>query len=173
MKRLFCLALLGAAASAAAADEFPKLRPGLWEMTTTSTRAQAQPAQAAQPARTTLLCLDASVQQEMYRMSMGMMAGMCSRHDFKYAAGKVTTEATCDMGGTKMESKAVMTLQGDTAYRTEAHATFDPPMMGSRESTSIIEGRHVGPCKPGQKPGDMTLPTGQTLNIRQMMNGKN
>ena len=166
MKRLFCLALLGAAASAAGADEFPMLKPGLWEMTTSTSRTPAQ------PARTASLCLDASVQQDMFKMSMGMMAGMCSRHDFKFSGGKVTTEATCDVGGTKMESKAVMTLRGDTAYRTEAHATFDPPMMGNKESTSIIEGRHVGPCKPGQKPGDMTLPGGQTVNIRQMTGGK-
>ena len=165
MKRWFGFALL-AAAAAAGAEDFPKLKSGLWEMTTTSSRAHGQ------PGRTTALCLDATVQQDMYRMSMGMMSGMCSRHDFKFSGSKVTTEATCDVGGTKMQSKTVMTLSGDTAYRTEAHATFDPPMMGNRESDTVIEGRHVGACKPGQKPGDMTLPGGQTVNIRQMMGGK-
>ena len=45
-------------------------------------------------------------------------------------------------------------------------------MMGTRESTTVIEGRHVGACKPGQQPGDMILPGGQTVNIRQLMMGQ-
>lgn len=162
MQRLIGLALL-AAASAAGAQDFPKLKPGLWEVTTTSNRREG-----AAP-RPTSMCLDDSVQQDMYRMSTGMMAGMCSKHDIKVAGGKVTSEAICDLGGTKMQSRAVMTLTGNTAYRTEAHATFDPPMMGTRESTTVIEGKHVGACKPGQKPGDMILPGGQTMNMRQML----
>jgi len=78
----------------------------------------------------------------------------------------------CNLGGSTMKSHSVMTLTGNTAYRTEAHATFDPPLAGQAVTDTVIEGRYVGACKPGQQPGDMTLPTGQTLNIRNMMNGK-
>lgn len=154
------------ASGAVAAQDFPKLKPGLWETTTSSPRGNDK------APRTSTLCLDDSVQQDMYRMSMGMMAGMCSKHDLKTSGNKVTSEAICDFGGTKMRSKAVMTLNGNAAYRTEAHATFDPPFMGNKESTTVIEGKHVGPCKPGQKPGDLTLPGGRTLNIRQMPGAK-
>lgn len=154
---------LWAAALAAVAQDFPRLKPGLWEMTTSTARRDG-----AAP-RPTALCLDDSVQKEMYRMSTGMMNGMCSKYDIKVAGGKVTTDAVCDLGGTRMQSRAVMTLVGNTAYRTEVHALFDPPMMGTRESTTIVEGRHVGACAPGQQPGDMTLPGGRTLNIRQML----
>lgn len=165
MRRLTAVVLL-AAATAAAAQDFPKLKPGLWQMTTTSARRDG-------PApRPTSMCLDDSVQQAMYRMSTGMMMGMCSKHDIKVAGSKVTADAICDLGGTRMESRAVMTLTGNSAYRTEAHATFDPPMMGTRESTTVIEGRHVGACKPGQRPGDMILPGGQTVNIRELMMGQ-
>ncbi len=59
-----------------------------------------------------MLCLDDSVQQDMYRMSIGMMAGMCSKHDIKIAGNKVTTEAVCDLGMTKMQSQL-----GDDAHR--------------------------------------------------------
>jgi hypothetical protein len=165
MRRLTTVVFL-AAATAAGAQDFPKLKPGLWQMTTTSAKRDG-------PApRPTSMCLDDSVQQAMYTMSTGMMTGMCSKHDIKVAGGKVTANAICDLGGTRMESRAVMTLTGNTAYRTEAHATFDPPMMGTRESTTVIEGRHVGACKPGQQPGDMILPGGQTVNIRQLMMGQ-
>lgn len=165
MRTMLAIVLLLAAA-AAGADDFPKLKPGLWETKTSSPRRDSTAPQL------TKLCLDDSVQKEMYRMTMGMMSNMCSKYDIKTVGGKVTSEAICDLGGTKMKSKSVMTFTGSTAYRAEAHATFDPPMMGTKESTTIIEGKHVGPCKSGQKPGDMTLPNGTTMNIRQMMGSK-
>ena len=154
--------LLAAATAVAAADEFPKLKAGLWEVNMTSGKADAKP-------RLTTMCLDDSVQREMYTMSTGMMAGMCSKHEIKVAGNKVTTIANCDLGIAKMQSQAVMTLSGNTSYHTEARATFDPPLNGAKESTSIIDGKHVGACKPGQLPGDMTLPGGQTVNVRQLM----
>jgi hypothetical protein len=123
-------------------------------------------------ARLTTMCLDDSVQQDVYKMSTGMMSGMCSKHDIKVAGNKVTTIANCDLGVTKMQSQSVMTLAGNAAYHTEAHATFDPPMNGMKESTTVIDGKHAGACKPGQQPGDMTLPGGQTVNIRQLMGRK-
>ena len=151
----------------AAAQEFPKLKAGLWtSITTTQGRAKGEP----QPST---LCLDDSVQQDMYRMSVGMMAGLCSKRDLKVTGNKVTSEAVCDLGMTKMRSTSVMTLTGDTAYHTEVRASFDPPLKGTpKDSLTIIDGRHVGSCKEGQQPGDMTLPNGQQMNIRNWMNGK-
>ena len=154
------IALL-AVASTASAQEFPKLKSGLWEVNMTTGKRDAP--------RLTTMCLDDSVQREMYTVSTGMMAGMCTKHEIKVAGNKVTTIANCDLGITKMQSQAVMTLSGNTSYHTEARATFDPPLNGAKESTSIIDGKHVGACKPGQQPGDMTLPGGQTVNVRQLM----
>jgi hypothetical protein len=147
--------------SAADAQSFPKLKSGLWETITSSRGNEKAPHKST-------LCLDESVQREMYRMSIGMMAGMCSKYDLKISGNQVTSDAVCDLGGTKMRSKAVMKLTGNAAYRTEAHASLDPPFLGNRESTTIIEGRHLGPCKPGQQPGELTLPGGKTVNIRQL-----
>jgi hypothetical protein len=156
--------LLAAATAVAAADEFPKLKAGLWEVNMTSGKADAKP-------RLTTMCLDESVQREMYRVSTGMASGMCTKHDIKVSGNKVTTVANCDLGITKMQSQAVMTLTGNTAYHTEARATFDPPLNGAREQSTVIDGKHIGACKPGQQPGDMTLPGGQTVNVRQLMGG--
>jgi hypothetical protein len=65
-----------------------------------------------------------------------------------------------------------MTLTSDTAYHTEIRASFDPPLKGTpRDSLTVIDGKHVGDCKEGQKPGDMTLPSGQQMNIRNWMSG--
>jgi hypothetical protein len=157
------VALLAAASAVAAADEFPKLKSGLWEINMRSGKADGR------PPRVSTMCLDDSVQREMYRMSTGMAAGMCSKHDIKVTGSKVTTVANCDLGITKMQSQAVMTLTGNSAYHTEAKATFDPPLNGATEQSTVIDGKHIGACKPGQQPGDITMPGGQTVNVRQMM----
>ncbi len=167
MPRLLVIALALAIVPAAGAQEFPKLKPGLWSQTTTNAARPKDKPQAS------TLCLDDSTQQYVYRMSMGMMAGLCSKHDLKVAGNKVTIDAVCDLGVTRMQTKSVTTLTGDTAYRTEAHAVFDPPLKGTpRDSVTIIDGKHIGACKEGQQPGDMTLPNGQQMNIRQWMGPK-
>jgi hypothetical protein len=152
-------------AHSASAADYPKLRPGLWEMTTSTTRAPDAKSRST-------LCLDASIQQDMIRMSSGMMAGLCSKSDLKATGNTFVGEAECNLGGSTMRSKSVMTMHGDTSYRTEAHATFDPPLGGQSQSSTVIEGRHVGACKPGQQPGDLTTPAGQTINIRNVMSGR-
>ena len=153
------------ASAAAAAQDYPKLKSGLWEMTATTSRAPDSKSKST-------LCLDASIQQEMIKMSTGMMAGMCSKSELKASGNKFVGEAVCNLGGSTMKSKSVMTMTGDTSYRTEAEATFDPPFGGQAVSKSVIEGKYVGACKPGQQPGDLTTPTGQTINIRNVMSGK-
>ena len=165
MPRLLATTVALSCAAVAGAQDFPKLKPGLWSQTTTTTgRTKSQP-------QASTLCLDDSTQQYVYRMSMGMMAGLCSKHDLKVAGNKVTIDAVCDLGVTKMRTRSVTTLTGDTAYRTEAHAVFDPPLKGTpRDSVTVIDGKHIGACKEGQQPGDMTLPNGQQVNIRQWMN---
>jgi hypothetical protein len=163
--RLAFLALaLATATWPALAQDFPKLKPGLWEMERTAERG------AQHPNRMTM-CLDDTVQKEMFDMGAGAMKGMCSKHEFKMSGSRGTGDFICDFGGSRMHSKSTMQMTGNTGYRTEIHTTYDPPFMGQRESTTVLTARHVGACKPGQRPGDMILPNGQTLNVRDTMSG--
>ena len=157
--------LLASAPLAALADDYPKLKPGLWEMERSSGNAAAN-----RPNRTTM-CLDDTVQREMYEMGAGAMKGMCSKHDFMFAGNRGTGDFICDMGGSRMHSKSTMLLEGNGAYRTEIDTTYDPPFMGQSKSHTVVTARNVGPCKPGQRPGDMIMPNGQTLNMRDVMGG--
>ena len=160
---LFALALAMATWPALAQD-FPKLKPGLWEMERSAERG------AHHPNRMTM-CLDDTVQKEMFDMGAGAMKGMCSKHEFKMSGNRGTGDFICDFGGSRMHSKSTMQMTGNTGYRTEIHTTYDPPFMGQRETTTVLSARHVGACKPGQRPGDMLLPNGQTLNVRDTMSG--
>ncbi|MEO8487153.1 MAG: DUF3617 family protein [Betaproteobacteria bacterium] len=156
-------AALCVAATSAAAQDYPKLKPGLWEVAS-RTSAQAKD----DPPLKSSMCLDDATAREMYNASQGMMSGMCSKFDVKQTGNRYTSEAECKLGQSKMVARSTMTLSGDASYRIEGTSTFDPPFMGMKEATTTVEARHAGPCKPGQKPGDITTAAGQTINIRNL-----
>jgi hypothetical protein len=172
----FFIALLAILALPALAEDFPKLKPGLWEMERSSDPKAPPPNPGrprAGPPNRTMLCLDESVQREMFEMGAGAMKGMCSRHDFRMSGSRGTGDFVCDIGGSTMHSKSTMVMQGDTGYRTEIDTTYDPPFMGQAQTKTVITARNVGPCRAGQRPGDMVMPNGQTFNMRDMMRGTN
>jgi hypothetical protein len=157
-------ALCALVAPIAAAQDYPKLRPGLWEMKRSSDR----PGANAQPVR---ICLDEAMQRQMYDQGLGAMKGMCSKHDFKLNGSRGTGEFVCSVNGSTWHSKSTMTVDGDVGYRTEVDTTFDPPVNGRSKSHSVMEARYSGPCAAGQRPGDVTLPNGQTINMGEALRG--
>jgi hypothetical protein len=163
--RIAIALVLAAVALPVLAQDYPKLKAGLWEMERTASEPTSHP-------NKTSMCLDDSVQKQMFEMGAGAMKGMCSKHDFKLSGSRATGDFICDMGGSKMHSKSTMVLDGNSAYRTEIDTTYDPPFMGRSQSKMVITARNVGPCKPGQRPGDLIMPNGQTMNMRDVMNGK-
>lgn len=165
------LALLAALAFPAAAQDFPKLKPGLWQMEREMEGPPASGPPRPAAANRTTMCLDESVQREMFDMATGAMKGSCSRHEFKRTGNRLTGDFVCAIGGSSMHSKSVMVFDGNSAYRTEIDTTYDPPLMGQSHTTTVMAARNVGPCKPGQRAGDLVLPNGQTMNMRDVMNG--
>jgi hypothetical protein len=165
-KFALAIALFAAAAAAAAAEEYPTLKPGQWEMVTASAKSAS-----ATPIRSTI-CTDATVQKEMMEMGAGMRKDMCSKSEIRHDGNRYITDAICKIGESKITSHSVMTMLGDNGYRTEVHSTYDPPFMGMKDSTTTVEGKYVGPCKDGLKPGDYVGPTGQKMNLSGIASAK-
>lgn len=165
------LAVAALLALPAFAQDFPKLEPGLWQMEREMDRPPAPGAKRPANANRMTMCLDESVQREMFDMAIGSMKGQCSRHDFKRSGNRLTGDFVCDIGGSTMRSKSTMVFDGNRAYRTEIDTTYDPPFMGQTESRMVMDARNVGPCKPGQRPGDVVMPNGRTMNMHDLMNG--
>jgi hypothetical protein len=156
-------ALLAVAATAQAVD-YPTLKSGQWEMTTSGTGSAPDAA-----ARKSSICLDAATQKTMIEMGAGMQKEMCTRMDMKREGAQFITDAECKLGNSVVKSRGVMTMIGDSAYRTETTATFDPPLGNNmRESKTVIEGKYLGACKDGMKPGDMLMGNGQKINVNQL-----
>jgi hypothetical protein len=153
----------GALATASLAVDYPTLKSGQWEMTTSATGA------GSAPPRKSTICLDANTQKQMIEMGAGMQKEMCTKVDMRRDGVKFITDSECKLGNSVVKSHGEMTMQGDAAYRTETSATFDPPIAKDmRESKTVIEGRYLGACKDGMQPGDMITDNGQKINVNQM-----
>ena len=159
------IAVLAAAATlampAALAQDYPKLKAGQWEMTMTSNRG----AKDAAPTKTTM-CTDDALQREMTSMGAGVAKEMCTKNEIRREGARWVGLSECNIGGSRSVSRTVMTLTGDTGYRMEIDTTYDPPLMGTKQGRTVLEGRHVGACRDGLVPGDFIGPGGQKMNIK-------
>ena len=156
------LCVAGSAAFDSFAADLPVLKSGLWEVSRVSN-------QQSDKKHLTTMCLDDSVQAEMREFSMGVAKEMCTQNERHVEGNRMTVKATCKLGPTTMKTESVMVFSGNTAYHTDATASYDPPFMNMSESKSTIDGKWAGPCKPGQQPGDIVTETGQTINMKEMM----
>ncbi|MFO1306710.1 MAG: DUF3617 family protein [Burkholderiales bacterium] len=153
-----CLTVAGAPA----AQDYPKLKSGQWELTVTSTRGTDTKANKS------TMCVDDAIQRDMMAMGSGMSKEMCTRNEMKRDGNRYIGSAECKIGESRITSRSVMTVNGDSSYHTEISATYDPPFMGMKESSTVLDGKLTGPCRDGMVPGDFVGPNGQKFNIRSL-----
>jgi hypothetical protein len=167
MRTRYAAALaLGLSCGIAAGAELPRLKAGLWEMSTTQPKGRDKATQGMKS------CLDDATQKEMMEFSQGMQRQLCTRREMRDEGGRFVTESECKFGGTVVTSRSVTTFSGDSAYRTEVHAAYNPPLAGQKEATLAMEGRHVGACPSGMKPGDIEV-AGRRTSLREMREALN
>lgn len=151
------LAAIVAAPALAQNVDLPLRKEGLWQMNS---------AVSGAPPTTSTLCMDKTFGKEMLQMGSSMQKDLCSRNDVSRDGDKVHLHSVCKFGDTTATSKGTAVFSGDTAYRMDMHSTYSPPMMGMKEARTTVEAKWLGACKPGQKPGDVTLANGMTFNLR-------
>ena len=139
--------------------DLPMRKEGLWQMSTTVSGA---------PATTSTLCMDKTFGKEMLQMGNSMQKDLCSKNELSRDGDKVHLHSVCKFGDTTATSKGTAVFSGDTAYRMDMLSTYNPPMMGMKEARTTVEAKWLGACKPGQKPGDVTMANGMTFNLRTM-----
>lgn len=116
-------------------------------------------------------CVDASTDAEMMAMGKEMGAGMganCSAGDVSKQGDAYVSTSDCTFGGMRMIGTS--TFRGDfsSEYTGETVTKFEPPMMGKSESRSVVTAKWLGPCEPGQEPGDIVMANGMKLNLKSM-----
>jgi hypothetical protein len=140
-------ALVALHPAASAAQDGMQRKSGLWELRMS----------AAAPPMTQ--CVDQA--RDGVLPQWGAQLGKdakCTQSNVQKQTGRMSFESSCQMTG--MTSKSTTVISGDmnSAYRMEVRSKYDPPFMGQTESSLTIDAKWLGACKPGQRPGDTTMP---------------
>ena len=151
------LALLPA--SAARADEMPLRKAGLWEM-------KIAKAGSVLPEMTMQHCTDETTDKEMSTTFSPMAKEACSKRDIAKTATGYVSDSVCSVGGVTMTSHSDITGDFNSAYTVKSTVHSDKGAGGVHDITSTIEAKWLGPCKPDQKPGDIVMPGGFKMNIK-------
>ena len=158
---LLLLALAAASlAGSALAGDAPKRKAGLWEI---DSRMEGMPSMGAMQQ-----CIDQKT-DDLLQQRAKKEKPDCSVMDIKPQGNKVTMHSVCKFEGTTATTDAEFAGAFDSAYKGFINTRFNPPMHGMSESKMTLEAKWLGPCKPGQKPGDVVMPNMKNMNINEMM----
>jgi hypothetical protein len=156
------LSALVALAAPACAVELPPHKPGLWQMTVLLGAKDA-------PAVTVKRCTDAETDTLLAGLARGWAHDACARQDVKRDGDRLVIDSTCTVGPATTTTHAEITGSFDDAYTLKV-ATRRESRQGaagrSAERTITMDAKWLGPCEAGQKPGDIVLPGGVTMNVR-------
>jgi hypothetical protein len=148
------LVLIGTGANAA---ELPARKPGLWEVNTSFANRGGQTVQQ---------CIDTST-DAMLQSSAGPFAqAACAKRDIQRTSDGVVMDATCTVAGKTASAHSVITGSFDSAYTMTVTSHSDA--LPNYNLTMTLTGKWLGPCKGDQKPGDVVMPGGIKVNIRDL-----
>ena len=163
------LALLGSAvclvvsAGVACAEDLPVRKAGLWEIKTARTGSQI-------PEMTMQHCTDETVDKEMSNNVSPMAKQICSKQEIKKTSTGYVTDSVCDVGGVTSTSHAEITGDFNSAYtvKTSSHAQGGAVGAAGRDTSVTLEAKWLGACKADQKPGDIVMPGGFKMNVKDI-----
>ncbi len=163
-KQLAPIALLAAVIALAAdalALDLPKRKSGLWDV-------KISRSSTKRPPQTFQMCIDQSTDDVTLQMGESVSRQACSKQQIRREGNRIVGDSVCKIGETTATSHTVVSGDFDRAYRGEIHTKYSPPLMGTSENVILIDGKWSGPCQPDQQPGDMIMPNGMKINIKQL-----
>jgi hypothetical protein len=90
---------------------------------------------------------------------------MCSKQDIQKTATGYVTDSICGIAGVTIASHAEITGDFNSAYTVKSTVRSE---RGPAGGTTMIEAKWLGACKADQKPGDIVMPGGMKMNIKDM-----
>src|SRR3954470_9928532 len=161
--RLAIAALLCASSGlAASAVDLPTRKAGLWEI---------KMARSGSPIPNTTMqhCTDEATDKQMTSSYSPMAKDACSKNDVVKTASGYTGDTVCSVAGISMTSHSEVTGDFNSAYTVKVTSHSEGGPSGApRDTTMTLEAKWLGACKPDQKPGDMIMPGGMKMNVKDM-----
>ena len=152
---IFIAVTVAALPVAALAAELPKRKSGLWEITT------SEPGGPPGPVAT--MCIDEKLDDMAKQLSAGAVT--CTRQELRRDGDHYISESVCKIAESTATTRAVISGNFETSYQADIQAKYSPPLMGMSEGRSVMNARWLGPCRAGQRAGDVIMPGGTTINI--------
>ena len=144
----------------ARAEEMPNRKAGLWEMKVIRTGSPL-------PEMTMHHCTDATTDKQMSTSFAPMSKEICSKNEIQKTATGYVADSVCSVGGVSVTSHSETTGDFNSAYTVKSTSHSDRGAAGAaRDSTTTIEAKWLGACKADQKPGDIVMPGGFKMNIK-------
>ena len=149
-------------ALAASAVEMPTRKAGLWEMKMVRTG-------TPMPEMTMQHCTDATTDKAMNSSSSPMSKDICSKNDIQKTATGYITDSVCTVSGMSVTTHSETTGDFNSAYtvKVTSHSQGGPANV-PRDTTMTVEAKWLGACKADQKPGDIVMPGGMKMNVKDM-----
>jgi len=143
--------------------DMPARKPGLWEVKMVFEGRKL-------PAQVMKQCTDAASDKVMNSNFGGSTQEACSKQDVTKSATGMIIDSVCKFGDSTSTSHAVVTGSFDSAYTVNVTSTREGgrPMPGATPGAPTqmtIEAKWLGPCAAGQKPGDVVMANGMTMNV--------
>ncbi|MGD9656683.1 MAG: DUF3617 domain-containing protein [Methylocystis sp.] len=162
------IAFLAAPAVAGAADEPPRRKPGLWEVHS-ELNGKPSPVGAIQT------CIDAKT-DNLLKEGVSDAQSRCRQMTWAKEGDSYIIKSVCNIGKSVATTQGRFTGSFDSNYRGEMHMSYDPPLHGMSKSDMTLTATWLGPCKQGQKPGDIVMPNmpsipgmPKTINMEDIM----
>jgi hypothetical protein len=157
-----CLVLWTLPALAASAVELPTRKAGLWEIKMLRTG-------GPMPEMTMQHCTDEATDKQMTSTFSPMAKDACSRNETAKTATGYTTDSICTVSGMTMTSHSDVTGDFNSAYTVKVTShSQGGPAGAARDSNTTLDAKWLGACKADQKPGDIVMPGGLKMNIKDM-----
>jgi hypothetical protein len=125
------------------------------------------------PATSMKQCTDAASDKVMNAYFGGPAQEACSKQDMTKTATGMIVDSVCKFGEGTTTTHAVITGDFDSAYTVNVASKREggrpiPGMPADGSSHMTITAKWLGPCAAGQKPGDVTMPNGMTMNVLEI-----
>lgn len=135
------------------AADFPARKAGLWQTNTVAANGRTVSLQE---------CVDAQTDQAMQSRFASMPQRNCSKRNVQKSGDTITIDSICTIMGRTISSHMVVTGSFDSNY-TMTMTSQTQGLPAPRTITTTA--KWLGPCAAGQRPGDMIMPNGKTMNI--------
>jgi hypothetical protein len=146
--------------------DMPPRKPGLWEL-------KMDFEGRKMPATTMKQCTDAASDKVMNSNFGGPAQAACSKQDVTKTANGMIVDSVCQFGEGTTTTHAVVTGNFESAYTVDVQSKREggrpaAGMPADGSSHMIISAKWLGPCAAGQRPGDVMMGNGMTMNMLDM-----